>query len=310
MVSKKIAFLCLAHNNFDYLAKLSNYYSSENDGFFLHVDSSININNYKSLANLAEGSVILSGNERYRTSWGSFNIVLATISLIKKALATGLYDRFILVSGVDLPLLTKQELKVRLTLDLNYFCIWQMVNKDKPHMLSREFFKRHYYDYKLTNPGLAYLTGKRMNIYRVLFLNRCLASIPLSQKQFTFTSYMKGSQWWSITKEMAEYFVDALSKPEVIDQFKLMHAPDEKMFQTLAYDSPYKDKLSIDHGQDSLKQGLHYIDWGYQEANVTLQQFTLSNVNKAKQLGCAFARKFLDGDTSSFNEHLERLLNN
>ena len=307
-MNKKIAFLCLAHNNFDYLAVASNYYCAEGDGFFLHIDSSVDIKQESELNKLAHGSIILKEDERYRTTWGSFNIVLATMALINKALATGQYDRFILVSGVDLPLLTKKDLKVRLKLDLNYFGVWQTIHKDEPHMLSHEFFKRHYYDFKLTNPGLAYATGSRKKIYRMLLINRFLACFPLSKKRFIYSSYMKGSQWWCITQEMAQHFVEVFKDEGAIEQFKLMHAPDEKVFHTLAYCSPYKSKLSLDHGQGSLKQGLHYIDWGYQKAKVALQLFSLDDTDKAKQLGCAFARKISVGTSPNYQAHIEHLL--
>ncbi|WP_448250175.1 beta-1,6-N-acetylglucosaminyltransferase [Thalassotalea agariperforans] len=305
---KKIAFLCLAHNNFAYLAKVSQYYCSQDDGFFVHIDKSVNLEAVSELSEFSTNSVILNDDERVRTAWGSFNIVLATMALINKALASDNYDRFVLVSGADLPLLTKEQLKTRLAQNLNYFGVWETVCTEQPSPFSHEFFTRHYYDHKLTNPGLAYGTGSRVHIYRMLLLNRLLAYLPLSKKRFTYPSYAKGSQWWCITREMAQYFCDVFSQQHLIEQFTLMHAPDEKIFHTLANHSPYQSTLNIDHGQCSLKQGLHYIDWGYQNERIALQTFDIVNADKAKQLGCAFARKLPNGVSPELSTHLDNLL--
>ena len=317
MVTKKIAFLCLAHNNFDYLAAASHYYCSDGDGFFLHIDSNVR---GETLANFDKNTVMLAEHERYRTAWGSFNIVLATLALLKKALATQQYDQFILISGVDLPLLTKAELKVRLAQETSYLSIWQQVKFDNldsydqnsvqksNHLISAEFFKRHNYDHALTNPGEAYNSGSRAKIYRMLMLNKLIRLLPLAKKKFTYATYAKGSQWWCVTAEMAAYFCQELANPDVAEQFKKMHAPDEKTFQTLAINSPFTKKLSIDHQQSSLKQGVHYIDWGYQKEKVALQLFTLIDVEKAKTLGCAFARKLNLSDTPANINFVRQLI--
>lgn len=306
-MSKKIAFLCLAHNNFSYLAKVSHYYCTQADGFFVHIDKSVNLKEVNELSEFSPKAVILKDDERVRTAWGSFNIVLATMALINKALATDNYERFVLVSGADLPLLTKGELKTRLAQNLNYFGVWDSVFPEQPNSISHEFFTRHYYDHSLTNPGLAYGTGSRVHIYRMLLINRILACLPLSKKRFTYPSYTKGSQWWCVTREMAQYFSDVFTENNLTDQFTLMHAPDEKIFHTLANHSPFKTTLNIDHGQCSLKQGLHYIDWGYQAERIALQSFNISEVIKAKQLGCAFARKLSTGLPPEIVTHLETL---
>ena len=306
-MSKKIAFLSLAHNNFDYLARVSKYYCLEGDGFFVHIDKAVSLEKITALKDFDRNTVFLNENERFRTAWGSFKIVLATMALINKALATDNYDRFVLLSGVDLPLLTKYQLKTRLEKNLNYFGIWETVKLEQPCSFSHEFFHRHYYDHALTNPGLAYNTGSRLHIYRMLLINRLLAYLPLAKKRFIYSRYMKGSQWWCITREMAEYFSQAFSDEKLINQFRLMHAPDEKAFHTLASHSPFKSTLNIDHGQCSLKQGLHYIDWGYRTERIALQNFDLTETTKAKQLGCAFARKLPNGLTAELVSYLDSL---
>lgn len=298
-----IAFLCLAHNNFDYLEALSHYYCADGDGFYLHLDAGIG-QNLK--LNLHKDSVLLNTNQRFRTRWGTLNIINATIMLLKQALQNPQFDRFVLVSGADTPLLSKPELKEKLADNLSYFSIWQQVSKNEKSLASREFFNRHFYHSTLTNPGEAYITKSKIKIYTMLILNKLIASLP-NNKTFSYQNYSKGSQWWCMTRELAEYIVAQLSNKKILAQFESMHAPDEKVFQTIAMNSPYLDNINISYGQASPKQGVHYIDWGHQNGTKTLQSFTLNNVVKAKEMGCAFARKVESSDIPAFVSFFETL---
>jgi hypothetical protein len=299
----KIAFLCLAHNNFTYLEHLSHYYCSEDDGFFVHIDSNVA---HRSFNDMDKKTVILSPQESYRTRWGTLNIIQATLALLTKAMQTNEYNRFILVSGADTPLITKLELKEKLSDNLSYFSIWQKVAKSEESIKSKEFFNRHFYNSNLTNPGEAYLSKSRTRIYTMLILNKLIARLP-NRQLFSYPTYAKGSQWWCLTKELAEYVTCQLSDRNILAQFKNMHAPDEKVFQTIAINSPFTKNLKIDQSHESLKQGLHYVDWGFQNGSKALQSFTLNDVEQAKGIGCAFARKVESRDISSFISFFETL---
>ena len=281
-----IAFLCLAHNNFNYLEALSHYYCSDDDGFYLHLDASIS---ETASLELHKNSSILSADERYRTRWGTLNIVQATLALLKKALLDTKYDRFVLVSGADTPLISKQALKEKLANNLSYFSVWQKVSQNEKSLKSKEFFNRHCYNSLLTNPGEAYISQSIMRIYTMLILNKLIAFLP-NHKCFSYLTYAKGSQWWCITRELAEYITKQLSNKYVLAQFEHMHAPDEKVFQTIAINSPYIKDISIDDSQESPKQGIHYVDWGFQNGTKTLQPFTIESIEQAKSRSDVFGR--------------------
>ena len=124
-----------------------------------------------------------------------------------------------------------------------------------------------------------------------------------NNQNYTYKKYYKGSQWWCITKELALFFIYE-SKKNHIEQFKRMHAPDEKFFVTLAMNSKYKNKIRLSYSQASLVQGLHYIDWGG-GSKKGLQIFNTSQVEEAKILKCAFARKI---DAKKSNDYITYLM--
>ncbi|MBL4940750.1 MAG: hypothetical protein JKY81_03710 [Colwellia sp.] len=300
----KIAFLCLAHNNFSFLEQVSHYYCSDDDVLFLHLDDKAE---HTLLNHAHKKTVVVPKNERFRTRWGTFNIVKATIKLLQIACEHGHYDKFILISGADTPLLSKSELKHYLNNDLSYFSFWhQTATKDKPSPLKDEFFKCHYYRSLFTNPGEAYLTKSRTKIYTMLLLNKIIKLFP-TNRNFNYATYVKGSQWWCMSHELAKYILIECSKKESIEQFEKMHAPDEKIFHTFAYNSPYVDKICTDYGQGSLKQGIHYIDWGRHKAKKVLQKFLLNDIVKAKALNCCFARKIENDDLRLFIQYIKKL---
>lgn len=216
------------------------------------------------------------------------------------------YDRFILVSGVDTPLVSKKVLKEGLTSDFSYMSVWQEITTDDHGKLHNEFFKRHHYQSFLTNPGEAYITKSRLKIYSMLMLNKIIALVPLKQI-FSYKTYAKGSQWWVLTRELATHILTELQDSNNCSQFKRMHAPDEKIFHTVALNSPFKHKISIDKGQEQLKQGLHYIDWGIQTKTNRLALFTPDDIEKAKLLGCYFARKVDNTKIEYFINYIKKL---
>jgi hypothetical protein len=304
-MNTKIAFLCLAHNNFEYLAQLSHYYCSDGDGFFLHIDNKVDT---VSIESFHPDTQLLSEKERYRTRWGTMDIALASLKLLEKALLNKTYDRFILVSGADTPLVSKEALKEKITVDLSYFSVWQEVTRKGNSKLHDEFFKRHFYNFFLTNPGEAYLTKNKFRIQLMLILYKIITLIPL-KGHFNYRTYNKGSQWWCLTRELAIYISDELQNNKNLNQFSKMHAPDEKMFHTVAFNSPLANKISIDKGQEQLKQGLHYIDWGFQKSKPRLQSFTPEDIGKAKKLGCYFARKVDNDNIEYFINYIKQLKN-
>lgn len=311
----KIAFLCLAHNNLEYIDKLADYYCSDGDDLFVHLDARV-----RDEAPLGDNNKLklLPRSERLPTRWGTYEIVEASLTLLNKAITSSEFDYFILISGADVPLLPKAQLKAKLASNQSYFGQWQRIaspslskstnakeinspleNNNKA--LFSEFFHRHYYQSWLTNPGEAYLTQQRWRIYAMLLANKFIARLPLeATSYFTYSHYVKGSQWWGMTKELAHYVHEQLSDPKVNRQFKKMHAPDEKAIQTVAANSPYVERIIFDYEQSSLKQGLHYIDWGFQDQSKTLKLFSVDDIDKAINAKCGFARKISPEQQEAF----------
>ena len=90
------------HKNDEQVNRLINHLSKDFD-IFVHIDQR------SSLKIRESGNVFVY--KKHKVYWGSFNQIMATLYLLKKAFKKG-YDRYILISGQDLPIKTNEEIKI------------------------------------------------------------------------------------------------------------------------------------------------------------------------------------------------------
>lgn len=99
----RVAILVLAHAYPTLLDSLIGRLSPDFD-VYLHVDRATDI----TLRDFAWATTVTTVRSR-RTYWGSFQCTLAILDLLRKAHARG-YDRYVLISGQDVPLVSNAEI--------------------------------------------------------------------------------------------------------------------------------------------------------------------------------------------------------
>ena len=97
----RIAIMMLVHNNERQIQRLLNHLSNGFD-IYVHIDKRCYLK-----INEAENVFVY---KKYKIYHGSFNQIIATLFLLRKAFEKG-YDRYLLISGQDLPLKTNKEIK-------------------------------------------------------------------------------------------------------------------------------------------------------------------------------------------------------
>jgi hypothetical protein len=96
-----------------------------------------------------------------------------------------------------------------------------------------------------------------------------------------------GSQWWSLSRECAQYVMDFLEKnPRVVQFYRHSHVPDEGFIQSVLMNSPLQEKIQ--------PVNLRYVDWDGHNNPCVLE---LNDLDLILQSGCAFARKIVMGAT-------------
>ena len=91
------------------------------------------------------------------------------------------------------------------------------------------------------------------------------------------------SQWFTLPLEQVKYVVDYLTKnPAVKSFFSYTWGSDEIIFQTILFNSPFKDTI--------INNNLRYIDWSEKRASPKV--LTMQDAGLLMQSDKLYARKF------------------
>lgn len=244
---------------------------------FIHIDKK----NYRKLA----GKIINSPNVKVlqqciNCEWGDISQVDATILLLREVLASNhQYDFVCLRSGQDL--LVKGGFKEFLA-----------NHKDTIFMNYRYLSEKNSAQLRIRWPKIMrrrYTTAHPIRIFRKLLLNlysRGINIFPNKNKWPKDYRLYKGSQWFTIPYNVAQYIIVFLDQNEWFYKFfKNTLVPDESFFQTLILNSPYKSKV--------VNNNLLFLKWGETlgERN-SPKDLKMDDVKLIKESQKFFARKF------------------
>lgn len=274
----KIAHLILAHSQPAQVARLVKILAHSDAYFFLHIDKKVAIADFEGV--LPKERVYFV-EKRETVGWGAYSIVQATINGLKAIASSGLDIGYInLLSGSDYPLKRADEIHDFFQKQNGKnFLEFQSVTTQWTEAIPRLT------QYHLTNydfPG-KYFVQKWMN-----------KLLPARKMPDNLIPVGK-SQWLSITMDAARHILDYLqSHPEVVYFFKHTWAPDEIIFQTILYNSHFRDKMVNDN--------LRFIQW--KDGKASPETLTVKDQAKLLNTKALFARKF---DMRSQPEILDQL---
>lgn len=270
----KQAYLIICHNNFRQLGMLLELIDDKKNDIFIHVDKKskdYSINELKTHVTKGTLTFVKSIN----VNWGGSSMIKAEMLLLKEA-TKSFHMYYHLISGVDLPLKTQEEIYAFLSknFDKNYISIDNYENDVHSDFTDRV---RYYYPFQNTIgrnrgviPSLCYnLQEKLLLIQKKIGVNR-IKKLELE--------FVKGGQWFSITHDAALYVLD--SQKLINKIFRWTNCADEIFLQTVIYNSEFKD--SIDNNT------LRYIDWN----RGSPYTFREDDYDVLINSNCFFARKF------------------
>lgn len=262
----KLAYLILAHNIPRQLNRLIETLSCPGVDFYVHVDKKVPIGQFEQTENAPHVFFI---KKRIRVYWGSYNMVKATLRGFEAIMESGIdYDYIVLLSGQDYPLKSNEEILSFYKMHpgkafMEYYSI---------EKVWREAILR-IKEYHLTNfpfKGNTRLAG---------FLNKLLPE----RKLYGNYEIVGRSQWFSITLDHVRYILEFMrTHPRFRRYFLFCWGSDEFIFQTILYNSGFKDQMVNDD--------LRYTDWSAQKASPKI--LTLEDRERLLGSEKLFARKF------------------
>lgn len=261
-----IAYLILAHNNPSQLQRLVQKLSNSQTDIYIHIDAKGKLADFMPIAALSNVYFV---TKREKVYWGAYSIVQATVNGFEQMLTSGKrYDYITLLSGQDYPLKSNTAI-------IDFF-------KANPNKAFMEFYSVNdiwqeaiprLNKYYLTNYPFAGSTKLETLLNMVL---------PKRQppKDLVFVGR---SQWFSITLEHVKYIVTTLGTNHKLRRyFTFAWGSDEFVFQSLLYNSPFKEQMVNDN--------LRYIDWS--AGGASPKTFTIADADTLLQSDKLFARKF------------------
>ena len=282
---QKHAYLILAHNEFVLLEKLIKFLDDERNDIYIHIDKKINDFDFDKFSNLVKHSNI-EFVSRVRVKWGDISMVKAEYSLLNAAALSGKdYSYFHLLSGVDIPLKSLNEIVE--FFDKNNGV--EFVSISSKSLTATEYDRVRAYHFA---------AGRRNIFNRAVTKAESILSHILKIDRAKNIDIRRGSQWFSITGDFAEYLMN--QKEFVMKQFNHTLIPDEFFVQTVLVNSPFKDRVYNLKSNSRFCCPVRYVDW----TRGNPYTFTIDDYDELINCGCLFARKF---SIFSDNEIIDKL---
>ncbi len=246
-------FIIIAHKNPTQVLRLINNLRGNNNKFYLHVDKSVKIEEFKTII---FGDDIFYIKKRYQCIWAHYNFVLATIAALKFVFDNSKSGKIILLSGQCYPLKTQKIIENTLCRNdgLSYMNIGVPEWKD---------FKRRITEYRIdfSNKRFDYIQLKTFNLHSTkLFLKgkiNIFQLFRLMRRRRIDMDFRGGSAWWILDYQAAiriqEYYLN--NRFKLNSFFRHSHCPDEFFFQTIVY------KIWGDGYTEFFKESLTFVDW-------------------------------------------------
>jgi len=274
-----IAVMMLIHRDSEQVNRLITHLSNDFD-VYVHIDkrSSVKIENTEKVFVY----------KKYKTYWGSFNQIMATLFLLGQSYQR-VYDRYLLISGQDLPIKTNKEI-----LDFfegnnnNYISGNKMPVAGLAGNGGFDRMTKYWPNY--------FHHGNKNKLLRILYIfERCVFEIisRIKPRAIDYEFY-KGTNWINLTHKCVTKVFEYLEKnTKYIDRFKWTNCADEIFYHTIL------NKLD---GLEIINDSLRYINWsdGPEYPRVLRKDDYMKIINSNK----LFARKF---DMNIDNEIIEMI---
>lgn len=283
------AYLILCHSEFDLLRKLISTLDDDRNDIFIHVDKKVKI-----LPEVhASFSKVYFVENRIDVCWGDVSVVEAEYELFELAYKNGRYSYFHLMSGVDLPLKSQDDIH-------DFFSVHSGLEfigfnqDDYAKSLDRKvnrfhlFAKDFRYDYSII--------GFMKKALRAIYLRfQLLFNIRRNVK----IEFKKGTQWISVTQEFVEVLLS--HKGEVLRIYQNTFCADEIFVQTLCWNSDFRSRVYNLHHESIGAQ--RKIGW---QNNVILD-WEVKDFDALVASNLLFARKFSTRDLAIVDKILNHI---
>lgn len=259
-MSKARAYLILAHHQPEALLRLLDAVKSPSAHAFVHIDRKTNRGPFDHVLCSRDDCTVVPRQLSVPVYWGGFSVVTATLQLLRLAYySKQRFQRFALLSGVDLPIKSASAIAERLDGSAEIMRVDRVLDPcgttDFDRRANRMYLGEH-----------AWLNKRYTKVRFLPGITRIIETW-LPNGPYPHLSIFYGPQWWCLTREAVESifaFID--NRVDVMRWFEHTRCPDEMVFQTILKNSKHRNHISYDstRGDENLDptlHGSHFVDW-------------------------------------------------
>jgi len=285
----KIAYLITSYDQFCHLEKLIDALDDKNVTFYIHVDKKSKMpENFPIRKN-----VIFIG--RIVVWWGGWSQQQSILNLITEAIRHK-FDYYVLLSGSDYPIRSRNFLYEKLETGGEYIDIIKGFHDHKPESRT----KYYYYD--------CFDRRNRKSLRTLFFLTlEKVQRIFFTKHNYPFLQIFNGHTWCALSHDCVSYILTFLqNNPQYSKFYKTSFCADECLFPTIIGNSEFVNKC---------KGTLTYTDWSkggsgpaiINKEHVSLFKKQLEFSSPYGKYTPVFARKFNDQSDNVIKQIEEEL---
>lgn len=287
----RIAYLILCHTDPKHIGRLAVKLTKDtNNEVFVHVDKKSDILPFKQeLKRLGQAAHVLE--KRTSVFWGGNSAIEATVDLMREAIQTGNFNRFVLLQGLEYPVKSNKEIDEFFERNEKIEFILAQNISDSTNIKEVHKYRLYWF---LDSQSLF---AKALNtINSRLFLK--YNWIPHFKKNYVKDQsghHMKiyqGCAQFGLTADLVKYIVQFHDEnPRFNMYFRSMYAVDESYFHTIVYNSPFVENTP--DGKAVTRPHLtDFENLTYFEYPVTVTLFTkIGDWPKLRDSGFLYFRK-------------------
>lgn len=280
----KHAYLIIAHNEYPVVKRLIEALDDRRNDIFVHWDSKVSD---PPVFHTTDAGLYLTAR-RVDVHWGDYSVVEAEYALFETSVKIGKYEYYHLLSGVDMPLKSQDEIHAFFSANAGKEFIgfssypgWQseVERKMRWHLFPGQFQR--------------VFSFTPVSILRSVFLK---IQYIMHMRRNAGVEIRKGTQWISVTDSFVRYLIS--KQDEVHGLFTHTFCCDEMFAQTMCWNSHFKDSIyCLDDEENGCQRTIGWKDGVLYPWSMADYGFLLSS-------GKIFARKF----TSEHIDVVDKLL--
>lgn len=238
----RIAFLNLCHTDPQMVARVAKKLTANpNFDMYIHVDAKTEMEPFQTL--LKDNPQVFFLQDRQRVYWGGYHAILATIALLRAALASDRqYDYVVALQNLDYPI--KSNAYIEAFFEKNKGTEYMRgcriaKTKDWHYAEKYKIYNNRDKDFYLTNTSkLKKIMWDGVNMLKSI---KTIGFNGVHKENGETIELYYGTAQWAVTRECAAYLVSFFeTHPKFNRRMEHIKFPDEEYFHTVVHNSKFR----------------------------------------------------------------------